>query len=200
MPVRTIDSGATPFGPSSVGGTSTSAQMFPALGGNFTASSSNLSTSAVLSCAIPNNGQYEQKRFAVIASGKFFVHGTSPTQVWKMYNGTSLTPTSNTVVLTMSALTGLTTNAWYPWTWASVMQGDSSSGILQVTSSSLWVDNATAGTITLTGATGVAFGGATGLTGSGYSASYALNLCMSFQQTVSDAKNICYCSEFYIEA
>lgn len=197
----TINSGVTPFAPSSVGGTSTSAQMFPAPGSNFTALSPNLSATVALNLPVPNNGQYEQVRFNVIASGKVFIHGSSPTLLWKMYNGNSLTVNSNTVVLTMSALSGLTTNAWYPWSWLSTFQGDSSSGILQAISSTLWVDNATAGTITLTGiASGVNFGGGSGVIASGYSASNAFALSMSQTFGVSDSKNICYCSQFYLES
>lgn len=204
MPVVTIDSGARPLNPSIVGGTSTAEQVFPALVyPNAGLNSVAVSTPGPLSLAIPANGQYEGQRFSVIASGYFFVHGTSPTMLFKMYNGTSMTVANDgTALLTMSALTGLSTNAYYPWTWASVFQGDSHSGILQAISSSLWVDNATAGTITLTGiASGLNLtaNGPIGVVPSGYSA-LGPNLIMTFKQTVSDALNKCYCTQFVLES
>jgi hypothetical protein len=204
MSQLTISSGLTAFAPSSVGGTSTSEQIFPGLGQNFTASTTNLSTSIPAQITVPNNGQYEQQRLVVTASGKLYVHGSSPTVLWKMYNAQTLTVASaGTALLTMSAKSGLTTANWYPWTWQSVFQGDSSSGILQAVSSSIWVGNVTAGTITLTGiASGLNFGtpGGSGVIASGYSASYALNLICSMTFGVSDSKNICYMSQFILES
>lgn len=203
MASTTIDSGVTPFAPSSVGGTSTSEQVFPALGANFTSSSANLSTTVPLSLAVPNNGQYEQSRFVVTANGKVTLGSTSsPTLLWKMYSGTSLTAASDgTALLTMSAKSGLTVSATYPWTWQSVFMGDSTSGILQAVSSTIWVDNVTAGTITLTGvASGVNFGGGAGIIAGGYSASYALNLIISFTFGVSSAANKCFVSKYYLES
>lgn len=204
MSALTIDSGATPFAPSIVGGTPTTAQVFPAINyPNAGLNSVAVSTPGPLSLSVPNNGQYEQKRFAVVASGKVTLGSTaSPTLTWKMYNGTSMTVASDgTALLTMSALTGLTVSATYPWTWATVFQGDSTSGILQAVSSTLWVNNATAGTITLTGiASGVNFGGSTALISSGYSTAYALNLIMAFTFGVASAANKCYCSQYYLES
>src|ERR1700722_19927722 len=129
MSVPTIDSGLTPFAPASVGGTPTTEQVFPALGANFTVGG--LSTTVPASLAIPNNGQYEQQRFNVIASGKVTLGSTSsPTLLWKMYNGSSLTAASDgTAILTMSALTGLTVSKTYPWSLAATFQGDSTSGV-----------------------------------------------------------------------
>lgn len=201
MASLTVNSGVSPFAPSSVGGTSTSEQMFPAPSANFT--SSTLSTTTPMQLTIPNSGQYEQQRIVVNASGKVTLGSTSsPTLLWKMYSGKSLTASSNgTAVLTMSALTGLTVSKTYPWTWQSIFQGDSTSGILQAISSTLWVDNATAGTITLTGiASGVNFGGGVGIITSGYSSNYALNFVLSFTFGVSSATNICYCSQFVAES
>jgi hypothetical protein len=203
MAVPVVDSGARWFLPSLVGGTSTAEQVFPAIVyPNAGLNSVTASTPGPLSCAIKADGSFEMQRFTVKASGKLFVHGTSPTMLWKMYNGTSMTVASDgTALLTMSALTGLTTNKWYPWSWTSEFQGDSSSGILQAISSTLWVDNATAGTITLTGiASGMNLtaNASQGVVASGYS-SAGLNLIMSFQETVSDALNKCYCAQFVVE-
>src|SRR5450631_3718638 len=145
MSVPTIDSGARWFTPSTVGGTGTVAKVFPALVyPNAGLNSVAVSIPGPLSLAIKADGSYEQQRFNVTASGKIFVLGTSPTLLWSLYNGTSMTAASDgTALLTMSALTGLTTNKTYPWTWESVFQGDSGSGILQAVSSTLWVNNAT---------------------------------------------------------
>ena len=203
MSVVTIDSGARPLNPSIVGGVSVAEQVFPALVyPNAGLNSVAVSTPGPLSLAIPVNGQYEMQRFTVKASGKYFVKGTSPTSIWKLWNGTSMTTSNDgTALLSMSALTGITTNHYYPWSWIAEFQGDSSSGILQAISSTLWVNNATAGTITLTGiASGLNLvaNGPTGVIGSGYG-SAGLNLIMSFQQTVADAANKCYCSQFCVE-
>ena len=204
MSVPTIDSGVRWFTPSTVGGTGTREKVFPALVyPNAGLNSVAVSTPAPLSLAIPANGAYEQQRFTVKASGKIFVLGTSPTMLWKMYNGTSMTASSDgTALLTMSALSGLTTNKTYPWAWIADFQGDSSSGILQAISSTLWVDNATAGTITLTGiASGVNLtaNASQGVIGSGYS-SAGLNLIMSMTFGVSNASNLCSCSQFVLES
>lgn len=195
--------GINAFNSSTVGGTGTSEVMFPAISGNFTSGVAPVAYPAIL--GIPANSQFEQQRFTVIASGKIFLHGTSPTALWKMYSGTSMTPANNgTALLTMSALSGLTTNKTYPWSWIADFQGDSTSGILQAISSTLWVNNATAGAITLTGvASGlnlVGFGpvnlSGPGYTQSGQFATNALNLCISMTFGVSDALNKCYLSQF----
>lgn len=219
-----VISGASSFTPSVIGGTGTSYKIFPALNypnpgvggaGNSGFNGSVLNGAVVaasptqtpLSLAIPANGQFEGQRFVVTASGRIFIHGTSPTLLWAMYNGTSLTATSDgtPLVVLASALTGLTTNKAYPWTWQTVYQGDSTSGILQAVSSSLWVNNATAGTVTLTGATGVNFlsSGPTGLIGPGYTAGQqgvALNLIIGIEFTVTDALNAGYCNQFVAES
>lgn len=204
MSVVVSDSGARWFTPSTVGGTSTSEQVFPAIVyPNAGLNSVAVSTPGPLSCFIKADGSFEMQRFTVKASGKVFIHGTSPTILWKMYNGTSMTVANDgTALLTMSALSGLTTNKTYPWAWTADFQGDSASGILQAISSTLWVDNATAGTITLTGiASGLNLiaNASQGLVPSGYSGA-GLNLIMSMTFGVSDAKNLATCAQFCVEA
>lgn len=205
MSVPTVDSGVRWFTPSIVGGTPTTAQVFPALVyPNAGLNSVAVSTPGPLSLAIKADGSYEGQRFNVTASGKVTLGSTSsPTLLWKMYNGTSMTVGSDgTALLTMSALTGLSVSTTYPWTWQSVFQGDSTSGMLQAVSSTLWVGNATAGTITLTGiASGVNLiaNGSQGVIGSGYS-SAGLNLIMSFAFGVSSAANKCFCTQFVLES
>jgi len=178
--------------------------MFPAVANNFTSGVAPVAYPAIL--PIPANGQFEQQQFAVYAAGKVTLGSTSsPTLLWKMYSGSSMTPGSNgTALLTMSALSGLTVSKTYPWVWQSVFQGDSTSGILQAVSSTLWVNNATAGSITLTG---VASGlnltayGPVNISGPGYTqtslySTNALNLCISFTFGVSSATNKCFLSQF----
>ena len=222
MAVLVVNSGVNAFQPSIIGGLGATPKIFPALNypnpgvggaGNSGYNGSVLNGNVIaaspsttpLTCVIPATGQFEQQRFTVNASGKIFIHGTSPTLIWNMWNGTSMTYTSDgTALLTMSAFSGLTTNAWYPWTWSSVFQGDTSSGILQAVSSTLWVDNATAGTITLTGATGINFtaSGPVNVVSPGYTTANnaALNLIISIEFTVTDALNKGYCSQFVVEA
>ena len=199
--------GINSFNAVTVGGTSTSAQMFPAVSNNFTSGVNPTAYPAIV--GIPAHGQFEMQRFTMKASGKVTLGSTSsPTLLWKLYNGTSMTAASNgTALLTMSALTGLTVSATYPWSWVADFQGDSTSGILQAVSSTLWVDNATAGTITLTGATGVNFQtyGPVNLSGPGYTqtgpySTNALNLCIGFTFGVSSASNKCFLSQFLVEA
>src|ERR1700722_14276724 len=111
MPVPTIDSGVRWFTPSIVGGTPTTEQIFPALVyPNAGLNSVAVSVPGPLSLAIPANGAYEGQRFSIFASGKVTLGATSsPTLLWKLYNGTSMTAASDgTALLTMSALTGLT--------------------------------------------------------------------------------------------
>jgi len=223
MSVPTINSGVTGWNPSVVGGLGATYKVFPApnypnpgvggpgnsgyngsiLNGNVIAATP---TTTPLTLGVPANGQYEGQRFNVTASGNLFVHGTSPTLLFAMYNGTSMTVGSDgtPLVVLASALTGLTTGATYPWSWSTVFQGDSKSGILQAISSSLWIDNATAGTVTLTGATGINFlsAGPTGLIGPGYTSgsSNALNLIIAMEFTVTDALNVGRCMQFVLES
>lgn len=200
--------GINAFNPSTVGGTPTTAQMFPAVSGNFTSGVAPVAYPAIV--PIPANGQFEQQRFTMKASGKVTLGSTStPTLLWKLYNGTSMTAASNgTALLTMSALSGLTVSATYPWSWTADFQGDSTSGILQAISSTLWVNNATAGTITLTGvASGLNLtaNGPVNYVSPGYTsttayAGNALNLCIGFTFGVSSASNKCFLSQFVVEA
>lgn len=224
MSVPTVSAGVTGFTPSVIGGTGATYKIFPALNypnpgvggpgnsgyngsilnGNVIAASP---TTTPCSLVVPANGQYEGQRFIVTGSGRIFVHGTSPTVLFAMYNGTSMTATSDgtPLVVLASALTGLTTNKAYPWTWQTAFQGDSTSGILQAMSSSLWINNATAGTVTLTGATGINFlgSGPTGLIGPGYTSGpqgVALNIIMGIEFTVTDALNAGYLNQWILES
>lgn len=209
MAVVNISAGLNGFtagGTSIIGGTGTVTKIFPALVfPNAGLNSVTVSTPGPCSLPVPANGQFEGRRFIVKAGGRIFIHGTSPTLNWFMYNGTSMTAANDgtALVTTASALSGLTTNKTYPWTWETVFQGDSTSGILQAVSSVLWVNNATGGTITLTGiASGVNFlaNGPTGLVPSGYAVANAMNLIIGIQFTVSDALNAGYMNQFECEA
>ena len=196
--------GINAFNSVTVGGTGTSELMFPAPANNFTSGVAPVAYPAIL--PIPANGQFEQQRFTVFASGKVTLGSTSsPTLLWKMYNGTSMTASSNgTAILASSTLSGLTVSKTYPWAWIADFQGDSTSGILQAISSTLWVNNATSGTVTLTGTTsGINFQayGPVNLSGPGYTqtnqySTNALNLCISFTFGVSSASNKCFLTQF----
>jgi hypothetical protein len=118
-----------------------------------------------------------------------------------------MTASSNgTALLTMSALTGLTVSKTYPWALKATFQGDSTSGILQCSSATIWVNNATAGTITLTGiASGLNFQAdgpvnsvSPGYTNTNAYATNALNLCLSCTFGVASATNKCFLSQFGI--
>jgi hypothetical protein len=207
--VQYVAPGINAFNAVSVGGTPTSEQMFPSVINNFT-SAVNPGTAFPAIVGLPANGQFEMQRFTVKASGKVTLGSTSsPTLIWKLYNGTSMTASSNgTALLTMSALTGLTVSKTYPWSLIADFQGDSTSGILQAINATIWVDNATAGTITLTGiASGLNFQtyGPVNLSGPGYTqtnaySTNALNLCLSCTFGVASATNKCFLSQFWVES
>lgn len=208
MSVNTYSApGINAFNSVSVGGTGTSELMFPAVAANFTSGVAPIAYPAIV--GVPANGQFEMQRFTLKASGKITLGSTSsPTVLWKVYNGTSMTAASNgTALLTMSAKSGLTVSATYPWTLIADFQGDSTSGILQAISATVWVNNATAGTITLTGiASGLNFtaNGPVNYVSPGYTAtnpyaSNALNLCISHTFGVSSASNKCFLSQFQVE-
>src|SRR5258708_3984454 len=107
--------------PAKVGGTGAGVKIFPSL--------LNAALPAILQILEQQNGQ----TIELTASGSLFVHGTTPTINPVLQSGTSLTSGSNTTVSTLTAAQTLTTNAAYPWSLALDLQGDSASGIVQVT-------------------------------------------------------------------
>lgn len=163
--------GISPYTPSLVGGTGTTAKIFPSLlgpgfgnGGNALGAAPS-STALVPPTAatgtppalvtIPGTGQYEQQALAFVASGYVFMHGTSPTINFVLQNGTSLTAASNTTVATLASAQSLTTGAYYPWSFSMKGQGDSVSGVFQCFSAVWSCNGVFSGTVTLTDLTGI---------------------------------------------
>jgi hypothetical protein len=183
--------GIGPYTPQIVGGTGTTAKIFPNLLANTSGipttfgSGSPAPTSPIAASAvtIPGTGQYEQQQIAVAAAGYVFVHGTSPTINIVFQQGTSLTPGSNTTMATLSSVQSLTTAATYPWAFNCRLQGDSVSGVLQIMSANFYC-NGVAGSFTLTDLTGV------NLTTTGYF--FVLGVTFG----VSDALNKAALSQF----
>lgn len=133
--------------PSKVGGTGSGIKIFPSL----------LSSAApaILQMLEQKNGQIVTLR----AAGTLFVHGASPTINPVVQSGSSLTASSNTTVSTLTSAQSLTTNAQYPFALTLQLQGDSTSGIVQVVSATFACDGTASSTFTNTLLTGVTFGG-----------------------------------------
>jgi hypothetical protein len=156
--------GVNAFNPSVVGGTGTTAKIFPNLLTNATGlpaafgigSPPAAAPYAGAAVVLPGTGAYEQQQISVVASGYVFVHGTTPTINIVFQQGSSLTAASNTTIATLSAVQTLTTNASYPWSFSIKMMGDAVSGVLQLFSPS-FVANGVSGafTATVTDLTGV---------------------------------------------
>lgn len=162
--------------PSTVGGTLTLAKIFPSLLNNLAPAS--------LAVPVSANGQI----ITVRASGNLFVHGTSPTVNLVLQNGSSLTAASNTTVSTGTSAQALTTGATYPFAAVIDLQGDQTSGIVQVVNAKFVVDGISVA-LTNTSLTGVSFNGS----------SAALNLVVGITFGVSDALNTASLQEFVLE-
>lgn len=196
-----ISSGVSGLSPSTVGGLGTTAKIFPALGKQQPAGT----VSLPLTILVPNNGAFEGQQFDVGASGNLTLGSTSsPTINFLLQNGSSLTYSSNTTICTLaSALTGLTVSDSYPFSFKATLQGDSLSGIVQVVYASMFIDGATAGTITSTSLTGISFltNASTGqnpaLVGNS-PAAQALSLVFGITFGVTDAKNAANLMQFAI--
>lgn len=80
-----------------------------------------------LLCQIPPGGPLEQEEFQVVGSGWFNL-GTSSTVTMKLYSGNSLTPGSNTLLLTSGAITAFAGKA--NWKFVARLIYDSNSGKL----------------------------------------------------------------------
>ena len=125
------------FGPASVGGTGTSADLFPY-------SNNSAAPYAIL---LPSGGELEGQQFLVRAGGKVFVHGTSPTVNVTLYGNAGGLPASApmsgsswTAISVGTSPQALTTNATYPWALFALLQGDSTSGIVHVVEAVLAID------------------------------------------------------------
>ena len=163
--------GIGPYTPSLVGGTGTTAKIFPSLlGPGFGNGGNPLSGPPTSTALVPptaavgtppalvtlrGTGEYEQQAMAFAASGYVFMHGTSPTINFVMQQGTSLTAASNTTVATLASAQTLTTAAYYPWSFSVKGQGDSVSGVFQLFSATWSCNGVASGTVTLTDLTGI---------------------------------------------
>ena len=150
--------GVNGYNPSLVGGTGQVCKIFPSLlgtgfdnGGGILPQPAGVVPAA---CVVPGTGQFEQQAMSVRASGYMFVHGTSPTINFLFQEGSSLTYTANTTMSTMTSAAALSTGATYPWTFKCTLQGDSISGILQITDATFWL-NGSSQTLTNTDLTGI---------------------------------------------
>jgi hypothetical protein len=174
-----------------VGGTGTTGKIFPVFNNSAVAAAIQL----------PSGGELEGQQFIVRASGRLFVHGASPTVNFLLQSGSSLTPGSNTTFVTGASAQALTTNAWYPYAIEARLQGDSTSGIVQVASASIVVDGNVVSP-TLTALTGINF--SSGYTPSGaipYSQNdgASLKIVLGVVFGVSDALNSAVLNQFAVE-
>lgn len=188
MNVFSQGGGVSPYTPSLVGGTGTTAKIFPSLlgtgfgtGGNAltAAPSSTFLTPPVVpastpaaTCFIRGTGEFEQQQIDVKASGVVFIHGTSPTVNFLFQQGTSFTSGSNTTMATLASAQSLTTNASYPFYFKCTLQGDSISGVLQIQNATFSC-NGVSGSLTLTDLTGI------NLTTTGYSFVFGITFGVS---------------------
>jgi hypothetical protein len=187
--------GITPQNPSVIGPISTTTmQIFPALVGlGFQVAPT---APAVLS--VPANGNFNGVPISVHAAGNLFVHGTSPTVNFGLFNGTSLTVGSDgTALSTLTSAQSLTTAATYPFSFAATLQGDSTSGVVQVTNATFYC-NGVSGTLTNTDLTGISFGGPAFPAPAGGGA--ALSLVLGIKFGVADALDTASLYSFYAEA
>lgn len=105
------------------------------------------------------------RRVTVRASGYLFLHGSSPTInvglrgiAGGVPSSAATTPSTYTALLTRgSALSGLTTATWYPWTMTVDLEGDTKSGIVQGAGSIQIANSFTAAAAIANELTGVAF-------------------------------------------
>ena len=189
--------GITPANPSVIepGFDSTIVQFFPAvLGPGF-----QLPATTPATLLIPANGTKNGVPFTVRASGNLYVHGTSPTINFQLCNGTALagSPPVNNVISTLTSAQSLSTGATYPFAFNATLQGDSTSGVVQVTNATFYC-NGVSGTLTNTDLTGISFGGPGFPAPAGGGA--ALSLVFGLKFGVADALDTASLLSFYAEA
>lgn len=200
--------GVSGLAPSKVGGTGTNPMIFPGLmGAGFQVAS--IAPAAII---VPNNGVFEGQLINIVAAGKVFVHGTSPTLNFVLQNGTSLTAASNTTMATLSAAQALVTAATYPFCVEVGIQGDSTSGIVQVVYASATINGVAyelsangrvdSPKITQTSLTGISFlpTQPTATQPDPIQPNQALSLVFGLTFGVSDALNAASLDSMYAEA
>lgn len=196
--------GISGVSPSVVGGTGTAGKIFTALPAAVNWNYASYSTSQTTTSAapatinIPGNGEWEGQPFTVHAAGNLYIHGTSPTINFVLQNGTSLTATSNTTFATATA-TSLTTAATYPFTVSASLQGDSTSGIVQISNITMYCDGATLTSPVGTSLTGIKFATTSGTDGYPQGNSPAISIVFGVTFAVSDALNKASLMSFYAD-
>jgi hypothetical protein len=179
--------------PSVVGGTGTGVKVFPAIGGpsfnNGGNSLTNASVATTPAQVFARAPQSEGQIFTIKAAGNLYVHGTSPTIVFSLYKGKSLTATSDTLVATCSAQS-LSTGASYPFYFSITGQGDANSGLIQFGSATLYLDGVST-TFTIQ-SSGIPLTSQDLLTTD-------VPFCVAAQFGVSDALNVANLQQFVLE-
>lgn len=189
-------SGASGQAPLVVGGTGTGVKIFPAVPGPGFNNGGNASffngTSASTTAAVVNlqSPQSEGVISRIRASGNVYLHGTSPTIALGLYKGSSLTSSSDTLIASISAVTGLTTAAFYPFAFQIDLQGDANSGLIQGFNATCFVNGATQ-SVTVA-SSGIPLTAQDLLTTS-------VPFCFSATFGVSDALNIANLQQFVLE-
>lgn len=176
-----------------VGGTgsTSAAKVFPLY--------NNSAVAAIL--PVPGSGRLEGQQFIVRAGGNLYVHGTSPTINFLLQSGNSLTSGNNTTIATLASAQNLAAGAAYPWALEVRLQGDSTSGIVQVCSAS-FVCNGVSGTVTGTDLTGINLASQVALTNGLPTTSDepAIQLVAGIIFGVSEAANYANLNQFILEA
>jgi hypothetical protein len=176
--------------PSKVGGLGTGIVIFPSVLGQGFNNGNSQATSvgpAQVTLAAP---QSEGIQSVIKASGNFYLHGASPTILLKLFKGTSLTSTNDTLVASCTAISGLTTAAYYPFALNITLQGDANSGLIQGYSATLTVNGASE-TFTVA-SSGIPLSAQDLLT-------TAVPFCLGVQFGVTDALNAAYLQQFILE-
>jgi len=129
-------SGASGYNPLVVGGTGVGVKIFPDASGWPSGTGFSPPTGISHAAVVYTSSSTEGQQFTILAAGNLYVHGTSPTVLFGLYKGSSLTSTSNTLVAACAA-TSLTTAASYPFSLSIKGQGDANSGLIQFGSANL---------------------------------------------------------------
>src|SRR5271154_1700994 len=174
--------------PSTVGGTGSGVKIFPAL------------LTPTVAATLQILEQQQGQIVTLNAAGNVHLHGTSPSIIPTLQSGSSLTSTSNTTVSALTSAQVLaSTGATSPFALQIKLQGDQSSGILQVVSTTFTCNGVSSSSFTNTSLTGVKFSG--GSAGDGFSnPEVGVTLCLGLNFGVSDAANSANLYQFELES
>ncbi len=162
-----------------VGGSGTGIQIFPAPVTNYNVAST-------VPAAVLLQAQQQGQIVSVKAAGSILTYGGTVNFV--IQNGTSLTASSNTTILTLTSAQTLAAGSppgtAYPFAIELDLQGDEASGIVQVVSGRIVCDGVS-GTVTTTSLTGVNWSGANQF----YSNAAPVSLVAGVQFNTGNASN-----------